>query len=235
MSIWTRIKDFGPWSRAQKERDLEREIQNHLDLEAEESGRYGAQRAFGNAMLVKEDVRATWGWTRLEQLARDLRYGLRQVRRNPGFSAIAIATLALGIGGITAMFSAFDTILIRPLPYADAGRLVMVWDDLIPKGSKSFPAPAEWLEWRRLNTVLTDIAATQPGDVTLSGDSEPEQVPARKTTANLWGVLGVNPLIGRVFTEAEDEKGVRVVVISHGLWQRRYGGSPDVVGRKITV
>ena len=73
-------------------------------------------------MLVKEDVRATWGWTRLEQLARDVRYGLRQVRRNPAFSAIAIATLALGIGGITAMFSVFDAVLIRPLPYADADR-----------------------------------------------------------------------------------------------------------------
>ena len=74
-----------------------------------------------------------------------------------------------------------------------------------------------------------------PADATLSGDSEPEQVPARKATANLWSVLGVKPLIGRVFTEEEDEKGVRVVVISHGLWQRRYGGSPDVLGRKITV
>jgi putative ABC transport system permease protein len=157
------------------------------------------------------------------------------VRRNPGFSFIAIATLALGIGGITAMFSAFDTILIRPLPYADADRLVMVWDDLTRKGSKSFPAPAEWLAWRRDNTVFTDIALTQPAAATLSGDDEPEQVPARKTSANLWGVLGVHPLIGRVFTEDEDEKGVRVVVISHGLWQRRYGASPDVLGRKIMV
>jgi hypothetical protein len=130
MSIWTRIKDFGPWSRAQKERDLEREIQNHLDIEAEESGRYGAQRAFGNTMLVRENVRTTWGWARWEQLVRDVRYGLRQVRRNPMFSAIAIATLALGIGVNTAMFSAVDAVLIRPLPYLDAGRLVMIWDEM---------------------------------------------------------------------------------------------------------
>src|SRR2546422_2830488 len=155
MSIWTRIKDFGQWSRVQKERDLEREIQNHLDLEAEESGQYGAQRAFGNAMLVKEDVRAAWGWTRLEQLARDVSYGLRQVRREPMFSGIAIATLALGIGGITAMFSAFDAVLIRPLPYADAGRLVMIWDYMgkTDVTSKHNSTPAEWIEWRRLNTV----------------------------------------------------------------------------------
>jgi putative ABC transport system permease protein len=97
------------------------------------------------------------------------------------------------------------------------------------------PTPAEWLEWRRHNTVFTDIAATQPGDATLSGDPEPEQVPARKATANLWGVLGVKPLIGRVFTEDEDLKGLRVAVISHGLWQRRYGGSPTILGHKITV
>ena len=134
MSIWTRLKDFGPWSRAQRERDLEREIQNHLDLEAEESGHDGARRAFGNATLVKEDVRAAWGWTRVEQLARDVRYGLRQVRRNPAFSGIAIATLALGIGVNTAMFSAVHAVLIRPLPYGDADRLVMIWDDMSRTG-----------------------------------------------------------------------------------------------------
>src|SRR6266545_8373470 len=167
MSIWTRIKDFGPWSRVQRERDIEREIQNHLDIEAEESGQYGAQRAFGNAVLVKEDVREAWGWTRLEQLARDVRYGLRQVRRNPVFSAIAIATLALGIGGITAMFSAVDAVLIRPLSYADADRLVMIWLDMRNENRSGFmPTPAEWLEWRRHNTVFTDIALTQPADAT---------------------------------------------------------------------
>ena len=138
----------------------------------------------GNLALVEENTRAAWGWTRLDQVARDAGYGLRQIRRNSIFSAVAIATLALGIGGITAMFSAFDAILIRPLPYAGADRLVMVWDDLSHKRiSKDFPAPAEWLEWRRLNTVFTDIAATQPEDATLSGDLEPEQVPARKTSA----------------------------------------------------
>ena len=147
MSIWTRIKDFAPWSRAQKERDLEREIRNHLDLEAEESGPYGAQRAFGNAMLVREDVRAAWGWMRLEQLTGDVRYGLRQVRRNPAFSAIAIATLALGIGVNTAMFSAVDAVLIRPLPYVDAGRLVMIWDEMSHIGfPKHYSTPAEWYE-----------------------------------------------------------------------------------------
>jgi predicted permease len=236
MSIWTRVKAFGPWSRAQKERDLEREIQNHLDLEAEESGPYGAQRAFGNVLLVREDVRAAWGWTRVEQLARDVHYGLRQVRRNPAFSGIAIATLALGIGVNTAMFSAVDAVLIRPLPYVDAGRLVMIWDEMSHIGfPKHYSTPAEWREWRRTNTVFTDIAATQPGAATLSGDGDPEQLPGRKVTGNFWTVLGVQPLLGRVFTEDEDTRGVRVAVISHGLWQRRFGASRDVLGRKITL
>jgi len=231
--------------RSAREAELREELQFHLEEEADErhadglaedEARWAARRELGSVTLVAENTRAAWGWTSLEQLARDVGSGLRQVRRNPGFSAIAIATLALGIGGITAMFSAFDTILIRPLPYANPDRLVMIWDDLNHKGIvKSFPAPAEWLEWRRHNTVFSDTAVTQPATATLSGDSEPEQVPARKATASFWNVLGVNPLMGRVFTEEEDEAGVRVAVISHGLWQRRYGGSPDVVGRTITV
>jgi predicted permease len=235
MGIWTRIKAVGPRSRAQKERDLEREIQNHLDLEAEESGYGGARRVFGNPTLVKEDVREAWGWTRLEQLARDVRYGLRQVRRNPAFSSIAIATLALGIGVNTAMFSAVDAVLIRPLPYADAERLVMVWDSIRTGESKFFSTPPEWREWRRQNTVFTDIAASQPGGAALSSDAGPEELPARKVTPNFWSVLAAQPLLGRVFTEDEDARGVRVVVISHGLWQRRFGASPDIVGRTITL
>ena len=166
----------------------------------------------------------------------DLRFAFRQLLKNPGFTAVAVLTLALGIGANTAIFSAIDAVLIRPLPYSDAERLVMIWDDLSHESiPKHFPAPAEFLEWQRRNTVFADLAASQPGDATLSGDPEPEQVSARKTTANLWSVLGAKPLIGRVYTEEEDEKGVRVVVVSYGLWQRRFGGSPDVLGRKITV
>jgi predicted permease len=173
----------------------------------------------------------------LDAAGRDMRHGWRQLRRNPAFSAIAIATLALSIGGMTAIFSVYDAILLRPLPYADADRLVMVWDDMSKSDgdSRFFSTPAEWSAWRRLNTVFTDLASSQPGTAILSGDGEPEEVPARKVTWNLWSVLGVQPALGRVFTEEEDDQGARVLVMSHGLWQRRFGGASDIVGRKISV
>jgi putative ABC transport system permease protein len=171
---------------------------------------------------------------RLEQFTRDVGYALRQLRRNPAFTGIAIATLALGIGVNTAMFSAVDAVLIRPLPYEDADRLVMIWDQLRSDG-KFFTTPPEWVEWRRQSTAFTDIAATQPAQAALSSEGEPEELPARKVTANFWTVLGARPLFGRVFSEDEDVRGERVVVISHGLWQRRFGGSPDVLGRAIVL
>jgi len=172
----------------------------------------------------------------IEDLIRDLRYGLRMLRKNPGFTAVATLTLALGIGANTAMFSVVDAVLIRPLPYFDAGRLVMIWDEMSHIGfPKHYSTPAEWREWRQSNTVFTDIAATQPVQAILTGDGDPEEIPARKVTANLWTVLGVQPMLGRVFNEEEDARGVRVAVISYGLWQRRFGGSPDAMGRRITL
>jgi putative ABC transport system permease protein len=166
----------------------------------------------------------------------DLKFAFRQLLKNPGFTAVAVLTLALGIGANTAIFSAVDAVLIRPLPYADADRLVMIWDQMSRTGSpKFFSTPPEWHEWRRSNTVFTDIAATDPGQVTLSGDGDPEELPGRRVTGNLWIVLGAQPLLGRVFTEEEDAQSVRVAVISYGLWQRRFGGSRDVLGRKIIL
>jgi len=232
--------------RKEQEATLDKELSFHIEERvadlvrsgaSEEDARRRVRLEFGAAEQVKDECRdvrpARWA----EIFVQDIRYAWRNLRRNPGFAAVAIATLALGIGGLTAMFSAFDTILIRPLPYADPGRLVMVWDDLSKTDdrTKSAPAPAEWYEWRRLNTVFSDIASTQPTDATLSGDAAPEQIAARKTTGNFWSVLGAKPLIGRVFNEEEDQNGVRVAVISYRLWQRRYGGSPDVLGRKIDV
>jgi putative ABC transport system permease protein len=228
------------------DRDLEQELRLHLELAAEdalrtghapEQARQAARIRVGGAVQAMEALRDQRGLPWLDHLARDVRYGLRQIHRNPAFSSIASATLALGIGVNTAMFSAVEAVLIRPLPYVDAGRLVMIWEDdtSLTGSAKFFPTPAEWSEWRRYNTVFTDIAASQPGDVALSNDGEPEELAARKVSANFWSVLGTQPLLGRVFTTDEDLRGLRVVVISYELWQRRFGASSDVVGRTITL
>src|SRR3989475_12487741 len=141
------------------DRDLEQELRLHVELAAEEALRSGhapgqarqaARIRIGGAAQAMEALRDQRGLPWLDHLARDVRFGLRQIRRNPAFSGIAIATLALGIGVNTAMFSAVDAVLIRPLPYADAGRLVMIWDDTSRTGApKFFSTPPEWSEWRR--------------------------------------------------------------------------------------
>ena len=248
MKLLHRLASVVRWIayRHRVETDLDEELKTFVEMAAADHVRNGATPTearrlallqVGGVEQVKEHVRTArhGGW--LDATGRDLRYGVRQVRRDPGFSALAIATLALGIGGITAMFSAFDAVLIRPLPYADADRLVMIWDWMGNKDvtARHNPTPAEWIEWRRLNTVFSDLALTQPADTTLSGDGTPEQVPSRKVTWNFWSVLGVQPMMGRTFNEDEDNKGAPVVVISHGLWQRRFGGAADIVGRKMSV
>jgi putative ABC transport system permease protein len=248
MKLLHRLSSIVRWiaRRDRAEQDLNDELQAFVDMAAADHVRRGATPAeahrlavlqLGGVEQIKERVRSDrhGGW--LDTVGRDMSYGLRQVQRNPAFSAVAIATLALGLGVITAMFSTFDAVLIRPLPYADADRLVMIWDalsktDITTKGNST---PAEWIEWRRLNTVFTDLASSQPGDASLSGDGDPEQVPARKVTWTFWSVLGTQPMLGRVFTEDEDNKGVRVVVISHGLWQRRYGAASHIIGRTISI
>jgi predicted permease len=236
---------FNWFRRKQRESELDAEIRGHLDEamreriergETPEQARANALREFGNIGLVKEVTREMWGWTWLARLFQDLRFGARMWRKNPGFTIVAVLTLAGGIGANTAMFSAVDAVLIRPLPYVDAERLVMIWDEMSHIGfPKHSSTPAEWREWRQNNTVFTDIAATQPVQAILSNDGEPEEVPARKATANFWTVLGAQPLLGRVFSEDEDRRGVRVAVISYGLWQRRFDGSPDAVGHTIML
>jgi predicted permease len=230
---------------ARKEEELTAELDSYLEMLIEQKTREGlapeaARRAalleLGGKEQVKEQVREISMGHQIETFWRDLRYALRMLRKDPGFTLIAVLTLALGIGANTAMFSAVDAVLIRPLPYLDADRLVMIWDNTgRPDSSKFFSTPPEWNEWRSQNTVFTDIAATQPGQMTLSGDGEPEELPGRKATWNLWSVLGVQPLLGRVFTEGEDTGGARVAVISYALWQRRFGASPEVLGRKIML
>src|SRR5215212_4782851 len=132
----------------------------------------------------------------------DLRFGLRLLRRSPGFSAVAIVTLALGIGANTAIFSAVDAILIRALPYADPDRLVMVWEDNTAAGfPRNTPAPGNYYDWARLQQSFSGMAATRAGFASLTADGPPEQLFGRRVSQNFFEVLGVRPAIGRTFTE----------------------------------
>jgi predicted permease len=166
----------------------------------------------------------------------DIRYALRLLRKSPGFAAVAIATLALGIGANTAIFSTVDALLIRALPYADADRLVMVWEDASAAGfPRNTPAPGNYHDWARLNRAFAGMAATRGATANLTGDGVPEQVAGRAVTPAFFEVLGVKPIAGRTFTDAEDRSNAQVVLISYGLWQRRYGGDRAVVGKTMLM
>jgi predicted permease len=172
----------------------------------------------------------------VETLLADLRSGLRLLRRSPAFGAVAIGTLALGIGANTAIFSTVYSALLRALPYRDPDRIVMVWEDAsyisFPRNT---PAPANYVDWKTMNRVFTDMAATRGQVVNLTGDGPPEQIIGRGVTPSFFAVLGVQPALGRAFTEDEDRAQAQVVILSYGLWQRRFGGDPAIVGRGILM
>lgn len=166
----------------------------------------------------------------------DLRYTLRLLRKTPIFTLVAAATLALGIGANTAMFSIVDAVIFRTLPFGDPDRLVMVWEDAAFAGfARNTPAPGNYTEWRKMNRSFTDLAATAGTSASLTGDGPPEQILGRSVTFNFFTVLGAQPQLGRSFTEEEDRTGAPVVVVSFALWQRRYGGDPSVIGRRVLL
>ena len=166
----------------------------------------------------------------------DIRYGFRLLRKSPGFAAVAILTLGLGIGANTAIFSTVDALLIRALPYAEPDRIVMVWEDAHEAGfPRNTPAPGSFTDWTRLNRSFVAIAATRGVTANLTGSGVPEQVIGRAVTPQFFSVLGVNPIAGRTFTDAEDRSNVQVAVISYGLWQRRFGGQPAAIGSPILM
>jgi predicted permease len=166
----------------------------------------------------------------------NLRSTFRQMKRNPGFFAVALAALGLGIGANTAIFSAVEAVLLRPLPYADPSRLVMVWEDASYIGfAYNTPAPANYVDWRAQNQVFTDMAATRFTSASLTGEGAPEQLSGRKATLNFFDVLGVQPAIGRPFTAEEDKAHTPVVVLSYSLWQRRFGGDKSIIDKTILL
>ena len=220
--------------------ELDEEIRGHLRMavlervergETPEQAEAAARREFGNEVLVREVTREMWGWVWLRQFGQDLRYGLRTMRRSPGFAAVAVLTLALGIGANTAIFSVVNAVLLRPLPYRDPARLVTVLHD----GWKPV-APANFLDWREQSSSFESIAAAQLWSLTMTGRDRPEQLELLQTSAEMFHVLGVEAALGRTFAAGEDRPGrEHVVVLSHGFWQRRFGAARDVVGQQVTL
>ncbi len=173
----------------------------------------------------------------ITDLLHDLRYAARLQRKNPGFTIVAVIALALGIGANTAIFSVVNTVLLRPLPYKDPERLVMVWEDASRHGyPRDTPAAGNYVDWRDQNQVFEGMAAIADTSFNLTGSGEPERLEGRRVSVNLFPLLGVEPQIGRVFTAAEDQPGAqRVVLLSYGLWQRRFGGDPNIAGQSLTL
>jgi putative ABC transport system permease protein len=169
-------------------------------------------------------------------LIQDIRYALRQLRTNPGFTAVAGLTLALGIGANTAIFSVVNAILLKPLPYPEADRLVMVWEQNPQRGwFENIVSGENFLDWQKQNRVFADMAAFESNSFNLAGDNKPEEIAGERVTANLFSVLGVQPLRGRLFLPEEDTGDRAAVIVSYGLWQQRYGGDPALVGKPIAL
>ena len=173
----------------------------------------------------------------MENLLRDLRFAFRNLRKNPGFTAAALLCLALGIGASSAIFSVVYGVLLKPLPFADPGRVVMIWDHFLQQDTPKSPVSAqEFLDVRSQSRVFTDVGAVAPQLVSLSGRDEPQQLVAGRASVSLFQVLGVKTAQGRLFVPEEDRPGNnKVALLSYQLWKDRFGSEPSVVGSKITL
>ena len=228
-----------------KERELDEEVRSHALLVADEKIRAGmslqeahrqARLELGGVEQVKEQVREMRAGHLVEALAQDARFGLRLLRKSPGFTAVAVLTLALGIGANSALFTVLDRTLIRPLPYANPDRLMMLWEDFSAFGAaKERVSPATFKDWQKRTQTFDEIAAYGMRDFNLSDGGPPEEVFGLGVTANLLSMLGVRPLLGRSFAPEEDAPGNKTVVLSYPLWMRRFGGDVGLVGKPILM
>jgi putative ABC transport system permease protein len=242
--LWARF--MGLFRRGRLEQELEDEVRSHLEMLEEENLRRGmppqearcaALRSFGGVDQTKERYREQRGLPSVDSFFQDVRYGLRGLRRSPGFSAVAILTLALGIGANTAIFSVVHAVLLRPLPYRDPSRLVYIsefWPRETPV--KTVPNP-DFANWSEHATLFDSLAAYGGGaEVNLTGMGEPERLSGARVTADFFTLLGVEPFLGRSFLPEEDRPGGRkVVLLSYELWQRRFGSNSKVIGSTVQL
>jgi predicted permease len=244
--LFSRLRSLGRnlFRRDRVERELDEELAAAVDQLAEENAAGGmspeearrqARIALGGVDQVKEAVRESRAGAGLETFGQDVRYAVRMLRRNPGFSAVAVATLALGIGANTAIFTVLDAALLAPLPYADPSRLVMLWTGYRDARQPRVPASGhELLEIRRRSRELSEVAGIWVGAGSMTGGGEPERVRVAQTTSNFLGIFGVPPALGRLLQPSDQgSEGSRAIVISDGFWRRRFGGDPAVIGKAV--
>jgi predicted permease len=230
------------------DRELDDELRFHLESTIEQNLARGMTPAearrralveLGGVEQAREGCRDARGVNLLQDLRRDLRYGLRLLRKSPGFAAIAILTLALGIGANAAIFSVIEAVLLRPLPYKDPGRIVMIWHVLPPQASAVIGL-APWgermlLEFHQAHSLET-IAAFRESSFNLTGTAQPNQVDGIRASAELFRVLGVQPELGHTFTKEEDRPdNDHYVLLSDGLWRQMFGGDPHLIGKTIRI
>jgi predicted permease len=234
--------------KAAMERELDEELRFHLEKEIEqnlargmsaEEARFAALRSFGGVEQVKEESRDVRGVRFVEELWQDLRYGARMLLKRPGFTLIAVITLALGIGANTTIFSVINSLLLKPIPFPDAKRLVLVWQTRAndPKSRNIVSAP-NYQDWQRQNDVFANMAIFDSAGkgYNLSGSGEPERVSGVRVSASFFDVLGVKARLGRTFLPEEETPGKhQVVVINDGLWRSRYNADPAIVGKTIKI
>lgn len=226
--------------------DLEDEVAFHLAMREEqnrqrgnspEEARYAARRQFGNYTQTKERTRDMWTFTSLESLWQDVRYALRVLRAKPAFTAVAVLTLAVGIGANSAVFSVVYSVLLKALPYSQEQRLVMIWETKANQGrDHNVVSPASFLYWQDHNTAFEQMAAFFDDTSTLTGEGDPEEIPSQGISTNLFSLLSISPILGRDFSSDEGRRGQNhEVLLSYGLWQRRFGGDPAAVGKSIRL
>ncbi|MFZ0415403.1 MAG: ABC transporter permease [Candidatus Acidiferrales bacterium] len=232
------------FSRRRLYNDLSAEMAAHLQEKTDELVARGMSRAeatraaareFGNATLLEERSREVWQWPSLESFLADIRFALRMLRKSPGFTAVAVLTLALGIGANTALFSVVNGVLLNPLPFPDPDRLVTVAASKpnFARGSISYP---NFLDWHRINQCFSFFAVSRSSGYLLTGVGNAEELDAAMVTSDFFPMLGIKPVLGRSFTPEEDQIGLaHVVAISTDLWQRKFGSSPDVIGKGISL
>jgi putative ABC transport system permease protein len=250
---WLRRKD--EMALLREEMALHRELRARKMQEAgtvAEESEFAARRQFGNAALYQDQISDLWGWNMWERFIQDLRLGVRTLAKSPGFLAIAVLTLALGLGINTAIFSAVNAVMLRPLPYAQPDRLVSLWEENTKPKDQNFNSRGAQAG-RAGTSARTTVAVANIGDyvkagafedlasydgaaVNLTGIGTPERIAGESVTWNFFSVLGVSPVRGRTFLPEEDKPGANLVaMVTHGFWQRHLGSADDALGRSIQL